>query len=205
MKVAPLGRTPVESKKVFPSIADCIRLLNAYAQGDQDLYTELEDHFMKPSKISTPQQFMETVIAWAFIFYLKIRRDHRYFTALSFLLSSHTLMSYVNRFEFVLQDKNVSPEEAEEMQSRRIWRTLSVLKDPILLNPHLDQFLQELAPHIQKEEFPMVALERIPELYDSVGEHQEKIDSYMNGALTTLLSSTLLSPESVSLILLRQF
>lgn len=184
VKVAPLGRTPVESKKVFPSIADCIRLLNAYAQGDQDLYTELEDHFMKPSKISTPQQFMETVIAWAFIFfYLKIRRDHRYFTALSFLLSSHTLMSYVNRFEFVLQDKNVSPEEAEEMQSRRIWRTLSVLKDPILLNPHLDQFLQELAPHIQKEEFPMVALERIPELYDSVGEHQEKIDSYMNGAL----------------------
>lgn len=127
---------------------------------------------------------METVIAWAFIFfYLKIRRDHRYFTALSFLLSSHTLMSYVNRFEFVLQDKNVSPEEAKEMQSRRIWRTLSVLKDPILLNPHLDQFLQELAPHVQNEEFPMVALERIPELYDSVGEHHEKIDSYMNGAL----------------------
>ena len=51
---------------------------------------------------------METVIAWAFIFfYLKIRRDHRYFTALSFLLSSHTLLSYVNRFEFILQDKDV--------------------------------------------------------------------------------------------------
>lgn len=127
VKVVPLGRTPVESKKVFPSIADCNRLLNAYAQGDQKLYTELEDRFIKPSKIATRQQFMETVIAWAFIFfYLKIRRDHRYFTALSFLLSSHTLMSYVNRFEFVLQDKNISPEEAEEMQSRRIWRTLSV-------------------------------------------------------------------------------
>lgn len=184
VKVVPLGRTPVEPKKIFPSIADCIRLLNAYAQGDQKCYTESEDRFMKPSKIASRRQFMETVIAWAFIFfYLKIRRDHRYFTALSFLLSSHTLMSYVNRFEFVLQDKNVSPEEAKEMQSRRIWRTLSVLKDPILLNPHLDQFLQELAPHVQNEEFPMVALERIPELYDSVGEHHEKIDSYMNGAL----------------------
>lgn len=184
VKVVPLGRTPVESKKVFPSIADCIRLLNAYAQGDQNLYTSLEDHFMKPSKIASRQQFMETVIAWAFIFfYLKNRRAHRYFTALSFLLSSHTLLSYVNRFEFVLQEKDVSPEEAEEMQSRRIWRTLSVLRDPILLNPHLNQFLRGLAPHVNKEEFPMVALELIPELYDSAGEPKEKIDSYMNGAL----------------------
>ena len=184
VKVVPLGRTPVESKKVFPSVADCIRLLKAYAQGDQKLYTELEDRFMKSSKIASRRQFMETVIAWAFIFlYLKIRIDHRYFTALSFLLSSHTLLSYVNRFEFILQDKNVTPEEAEEMQSRRIWRTLSVLKDPILLNPHLNQFLSDLAPHVRKEEFPMVALELIPELYDSAGEHKEKIDSYMNGAL----------------------
>lgn len=95
VKVVTLGRTPVESKKVFPSIADCIRLLKAYAQGDQKLYNELEDRFMKPSKIASRRQFMETVIAWAFIFfYLKIRRDHRYFTALSFLLSSHTLLSY---------------------------------------------------------------------------------------------------------------
>lgn len=92
-------------------------------------------------------------------------------------------MSYVNRFEFILQDKDVTPEEAEEMQSRRIWRTLSVLKDPILLNPHLNQFLGDLAPHVHKEEFPMVALELIPKLYDSAGEHKEKIDSYMNGAL----------------------
>ncbi len=184
VKVVPLGRTPVESKKVFPSIADCIRLLKAYAQGDQKLYNELEDRFMKPSKIASRRQFMETVIAWAFIFfYLKIRRDHRYFTALSFLLSSHTLLSYVNRFEFILQDKDVTPEEAEEMQSRRIWRTLSVLKDPILLNPHLNQFLCELAPHVHKEEFPMLALELIPELYDSAGKPKEKIDSYMNGAL----------------------
>lgn len=30
VKVVPLGRTPVESKKIFPSIEDCIRLLNAY-------------------------------------------------------------------------------------------------------------------------------------------------------------------------------
>ena len=97
VKVVPLGRTPAESKKVFPSIKDCILLLNAYAQGDQKLYTELEVRFMKPSKIASRRQFMETVIAWAFIFfYLKIRRDHRYFTALSFLLSSHTLLSYVN-------------------------------------------------------------------------------------------------------------
>ena len=184
VKVVPLGRTPVESKKIFPSIADCVRLLNAYAQGEQKLYNELEDRFMKPSKIASRRQFMETVIAWAFIFfYLKIRRDHRYFTALSFLLSSHTLLSYVNRFEFILQDKDVTPEEAEEMQSRRIWRTLSVLKDPILLNPHLKQFLGDLAPHVHKEEFPMVALELIPKLYDSAGEHKEKIDSYMNGAL----------------------
>lgn len=29
----------------------------------------------------------------------------------------------------------------------------------------------------------MIALELIPELYDSAGEHKEKIDSYMNGAL----------------------
>ena len=63
------------------------------------------------------------------------------------------------------------------MQSRRIWRTLSVLKDPILLNPHLNQFLGDLAPHVHKEEFPMVALELIPKLYDSAGEHKEKIDS----------------------------
>lgn len=184
VKVVPLGRTPVESNKVFPSITDCIRLLNAYAQGDQNHYTKMEDRFMKPSKIVSHQQFMETVIAWSFIFfYLKIRRAHRYFTALSFLLSSHTLMSYVNRFEFVLQERDVSPEEAEEMQSRRIWRTLSVLKNPILLNLHLNQFLQELAPHVHKEEFPMVALELIPELYDSAGEPTGKIDSYMNGAL----------------------
>lgn len=184
VKVVPLGRTPVESKKVFPLIKDCIRLLNAYAHGDQKLYTELEDRFMKPSKIASRQQFMETVIAWSFIFfYLKIRRAHRYFTALSFLLSSHTLMSYVNRFEFVLQESDLSPREAEEMQSRRIWRTLSVLKNPILLNPHLNQFLQELAPHVHKEEFPMVALELIPELYDSAGSHKEKIDSKMSGAI----------------------
>lgn len=51
VKVVPLGRTPVESKKIFPSIADCIRLLNAYAQGDQKCYTESEDRFMKPSKM----------------------------------------------------------------------------------------------------------------------------------------------------------
>lgn len=57
-------------------------------------------------------------------------------------------MSHVNRFEFVLQEKDISPEEAEVMQPRRIWRTLSVLKNPILLNPHLNQFLQELAPHV---------------------------------------------------------
>lgn len=184
LKVVPLGRTPVESKKIFPSIKDCIRLLKAYAQGDQKLYTELEDHFMKPSKIASRQQFMETVIAWSFIFfYLKIRRAHRYFTALSFLLSSHTLMSYVNRFEFVLQERDVSPEEAEEMQSRRIWRTLSVLKNPILLNPHLNQFLQDLAPHVHKEEFPMIALELIPDLYDSVSQNPEKIDSKMSGAI----------------------
>ena len=63
VKVVPLGRTPVESKKVFPSIKDCIRLLNAYAQGDQKLYIELEDRFMKPSKIASRRQFMETVIA----------------------------------------------------------------------------------------------------------------------------------------------
>ena len=69
------------------------------------------------------------------------------------------------------------------MQSRRIWRTLSVLKDPILLNSHLNQFLRGLAPHVHKEEFPMVALELIPELYDSAGKPKEKIDSYMNGAL----------------------
>lgn len=85
---------------------------------------------MKPSKIASRRQFMETVIAWAFIFlYLKIRRDHSYFTALSFLLSSHTLLSYGNRFELILQEKDSFPEEAEQMQSRRsIWRTLSVLK-----------------------------------------------------------------------------
>ena len=82
--------------------------LNAYAQGDQKLYIELEDRFMKPSKIASRRQFMETVIAWAFIFfYLQIRRDHRYFTALSFLLSSHTLLSYVNRFEFILSFNEV--------------------------------------------------------------------------------------------------
>ena len=93
-KVVPLGRTPVEPKKIIPSIADCIRLHKAYAQGDQKLYNELEDRFMKPSKIASRRQFMETVIAWAFIFfYLKIRRDHRYFTAHSFLLSSHALLS----------------------------------------------------------------------------------------------------------------
>lgn len=130
VKVVPLGRTPVESKKVFPSITDCIRLLKAYAQGEQKLYTELEDRFMKPSKIVSRQQFMETVIAWAFIFfYLKIRRDHRYFTALSFLLSSHTLMSYVNRFEFVLQDKNVSPEEAEEKYAWKVYRAYIGMSD----------------------------------------------------------------------------
>ena len=39
VKVVPLGRTPVESKKVFPSIEDCIRLLKAYAQGDQSSTT----------------------------------------------------------------------------------------------------------------------------------------------------------------------
>lgn len=130
VKVVPLGRTPVESKEVFPSIKACIRLLKAYAQGDKKLYTELEDRFMKPSKIASRRQFMEAVIAWAFIFfYLKIRRDHRYFTALSFLLSSHTLLSYGNRFELILQEKDSFPEEAEQMQSRRsIWRTLSVLK-----------------------------------------------------------------------------
>lgn len=33
-KVASLGRTPKESKKVFPSTADCIRLLHAYADGE---------------------------------------------------------------------------------------------------------------------------------------------------------------------------
>ena len=85
---------------------------------------------MKPSKIVSRQQFMETVIAWAFIFfYLKIRRDHRYFTALSFLLSSHTLMSYVNRFEFVLQDKNVSPEEAEEKYAWKVYRAYIGMSD----------------------------------------------------------------------------
>lgn len=41
VKVVPLGRTLVESKKIFPSIA----VLNAYAQGDQNLYTSLEDRF----------------------------------------------------------------------------------------------------------------------------------------------------------------
>ena len=134
VKVVPLGRTPVESKKVFPSIADCIRLLNAYAHGDQKLYNELEDRFMKPSKISSRQQFMETVIGWAFILLLlKDPKRSSLFHGPFFLLSSHTLLSYVNRFEFVLHEKDVTPEEAEEMQSRRIWRTLSVLKDPILL------------------------------------------------------------------------
>lgn len=92
-------------------------------------------------------------------------------------------MSHVNRFEFVLQEKDISPEEAEVMQPRRIWRTLSVLKNPILLNPHLNQFLQELAPHVHKDEFPMVTLELIPELYDSVIQTQEKIDSKMSGAI----------------------
>lgn len=144
VKVVPLGRTPVESKKIFPSIEDCIRLLNAYAQGDQKLYTELEDDFLKPSKIASRRQFMETVIAWAFIFfYLKIRRDHRYFTALSFLLSSHTLLSYVNRFEFILQEKDVSPEEAEEMQSRRIWRTFLCLRQLLLQMQSAENLLEQ--------------------------------------------------------------
>lgn len=49
VKVVPLGRTPVESKKVFPSITDCIRLLKAYAQALQrtgrPFYEALQDRF----------------------------------------------------------------------------------------------------------------------------------------------------------------
>lgn len=60
---------------------------------------------MKAARFFSRQKFMETVIAWAFIyFYLKNRRAHRCFTALSFLLPSKTLLSYVNRFEHLLEE-----------------------------------------------------------------------------------------------------
>ncbi|WP_279174929.1 hypothetical protein [Parasutterella excrementihominis] len=184
-KVASLGRTPKESKKVFPSTADSIRLLHAYAGSEQALYIELEDRLMKAARIGSRQKFMETVIAWAYIyFFLKNRRAHRCFTALSFLLPSKTLLSYVNRFEYLLEeDEFMSREEALENQTQRIWRSLSVLKDPLILNPHLEPILQTLAPHVHQEEFPMLALELIPELYDWTSKHQERIDSNMSGAL----------------------
>ena len=140
---------------------------------------------MKAARFFSRQKFMETVIAWAFIyFYLKNRRAHRCFTAISFLLTSKTLLSYVNRFEYLLEeDAFTSKEEAQENQTHRIWRALSVLKEPLLLNPHLASFLQTLAPHLHREEFPMLALELIPNLYDWTSELQGKIDSNMNGAL----------------------
>ena len=183
--VASLGRTPKESKKVFPSTADSIRLLHAYADSEQALYIELEDRLMKAARIGSRQKFMETVIAWAYIyFFLKNRRAHRCFTALSFLLPSKTLLSYVNRFEYLLEeDEFMSREEALDNQTQRIWRSLSVLKDPLILNPHLEPILQTLAPHVHQEEFPMLALELIPELYDWTSKHQERIDSNMSGAL----------------------
>gem|GEM_PF-4462447 len=58
-KVASLGRTPKESKKVFPSTADSIRLLHAYADSEQALYIELEDRLMKAARIGSRQKFME--------------------------------------------------------------------------------------------------------------------------------------------------
>lgn len=184
-KVAPLRRVAKESKQIFPSTAESIRLLNAYADGDKVLYTTLEDRLMKAARFFSRQKFMETVIAWAFIyFYLKNRRTHRCFTAISFLLPSKTLLSYVNRFEHLLEeDAFTSKEEAQENQTHRIWRALSVLKEPLLLNPHLASFLQTIAPHLHREEFPMLALELIPDLYDWTSELQGKIDSNMNGAL----------------------
>ena len=38
-------------------------------------------------------------------------------------------MSYVNRFEFVLQDKNVSPEEAEEKYAWKVYRAYIGMSD----------------------------------------------------------------------------
>lgn len=108
-KVAPLRRVAKESKQIFPSTADSIRLLDAYADGDNVLYTNLEDRLMKAARFFSRQEFMETVIAWAFIyFYLKTRRAHRCFTAISFLLPSKTLLSYVNRFEHLLEENAFS-------------------------------------------------------------------------------------------------
>lgn len=140
---------------------------------------------MKAARFFSRQKFMEMVIAWAFIyFYLKNRRAHRCFTALSFLLPSKTLLSYVNRFEHLLEeDAFTSKAEAQENQTHRIWRALSVLKEPLLLNPHLASFLQTIAPHLHQEEFPMLALELTPDLYDWTSELLGKIDSNMNGAL----------------------
>ena len=58
-----------QSKQIFPSTADSIRLLNAYADGDKVLYTTLEDRLMKAARFFSRQKFMETVIAWAFIYF----------------------------------------------------------------------------------------------------------------------------------------
>lgn len=115
-KVASLRRFANESKQVSPSTDESIRLLNAYAEGDNVLYTELEDRLMRSARFFSRQKFMETVIAWAFIyFYLKDRRAHRCFTAISFLLPSKTLLSYVNRFKHLLEENAfTSKEEAQE-------------------------------------------------------------------------------------------
>ena len=75
-KVASLGRTPKESKKVFPSTADSIRLLHAYADSEQALYIELEDRLMKAARIGSRQKFMETVIAWAYIYFFLRTEEH---------------------------------------------------------------------------------------------------------------------------------
>lgn len=70
--VAPLRRVAKESKQIFPSTADSIRLLDAYAEGDKVLYTELEDRLMRSARFFSRQKFMETVIAWAFISFISI-------------------------------------------------------------------------------------------------------------------------------------
>lgn len=63
LSVAPLRRVAKESKQIFPSTADSIRLLDAYAEGDKVLYTELEDRLMRSARFFSRQKFMETVIA----------------------------------------------------------------------------------------------------------------------------------------------